>query len=41
VRPADHRVQFAGLWNYIKQWQEVFRRYDADSSGTIDQSELG
>jgi hypothetical protein len=41
VRPADHRVQFVGLWNYIKQWQAVFRQYDSDNSGTIDQGELG
>jgi len=33
--------EFVGLWNYIKQWQAVFRKHDSDHSGTIDQSELG
>ncbi|EPQ30608.1 uncharacterized protein PFL1_02132 [Pseudozyma flocculosa PF-1] len=32
--------EFAGLWKYIKDWQEVFRRFDSDRSGSIDQGEL-
>jgi Ca2+-binding EF-hand superfamily protein len=33
-------VQFAGLWKYIQDWQGVFRHFDTDRSGTIDQAEL-
>ncbi|KAN0064978.1 hypothetical protein ACQY0O_002036 [Thecaphora frezii] len=32
--------EFAGLWKYIKDWQDVFRRFDTDRSGSIDQGEL-
>ncbi|BGP12410.1 hypothetical protein JCM10213_001985 [Rhodosporidiobolus nylandii] len=32
--------EFVGLWQYIKQWQGVFRRFDEDRSGTIDSREL-
>lgn len=32
--------QFAGLWKYIQDWQGVFRHFDADRSGSIDQGEL-
>ncbi|KAH9976431.1 hypothetical protein BGW80DRAFT_1293629 [Lactifluus volemus] len=33
-------VEFASLWGYIQEWERVFRRFDRDSSGTIDGSEL-
>ncbi|SCZ90449.1 BZ3500_MvSof-1268-A1-R1_Chr1-3g01996 [Microbotryum saponariae] len=32
--------EFAGLWNYIKEWQNVFRTFDRDRSGTIESYEL-
>jgi len=32
--------EFAGLWKYIKDWQNVFRHFDRDNSGTIDGQEL-
>lgn len=34
------RVQFSGLWKYIKDWQNVFRHFDRDRSGSIDGQEL-
>lgn len=33
-------MQFAGLWKYIKDWQNVFRHFDRDRSGSIDGREL-
>lgn len=33
-------AEFQGLWRYIKEWQEVFRRFDGDHSGSIDGHEL-
>jgi len=32
--------EFAGLWKYIKDWQNVFRHYDKDRSGSIEGEEL-
>ncbi|EJD47027.1 EF-hand [Auricularia subglabra TFB-10046 SS5] len=32
--------EFAGLWKYIKDWQNVFRHFDRDGSGSIDGAEL-
>lgn len=32
--------EFAGLWKYIKDWQNVFRHFDRDRSGSIDGREL-
>ncbi|KAA1477500.1 EF-hand [Dentipellis sp. KUC8613] len=32
--------EFAGLWKYIKDWQNVFRHFDRDNSGSIDGQEL-
>ncbi|EDR07669.1 uncharacterized protein LACBIDRAFT_250310, partial [Laccaria bicolor S238N-H82] len=32
--------EFAGLWKYIKDWQNVFRHFDRDRSGSIDGPEL-
>lgn len=46
---SSHRVsacadlwvaEFQGLWRYIKDWQEVFRHFDRDRSGSIDGHEL-
>lgn len=33
-------VEFAGLWKYISDWQDVFRHFDQDRSGSIDRHEL-
>ncbi|KAJ7627161.1 hypothetical protein FB45DRAFT_749508, partial [Roridomyces roridus] len=33
--------EFAGLFKYIQQWQDVFRRADHSGDGTIDEHELG
>lgn len=32
--------EFAGLYKYIEDWQAVFRHWDADHSGTIEEREL-
>ncbi|GAA6002736.1 hypothetical protein JCM10207_007650 [Rhodosporidiobolus poonsookiae] len=32
--------EFVGLWQYIKDWQGVFRNFDQDRSGTMDGHEL-
>jgi hypothetical protein len=32
--------QFAGLWKYVQDWQNVFRHFDRDRSGSIDGREL-
>ncbi|KAM6501052.1 hypothetical protein JOM56_004066 [Amanita muscaria] len=32
--------EFAGLWKYIKDWQNVFAHFDRDRSGTIDEQEM-
>jgi len=32
--------EFSGLWKYIKDWQNVFRHFDRDGSGSIDGREL-
>ncbi|KAI0941496.1 hypothetical protein AcW1_003370 [Taiwanofungus camphoratus] len=32
--------EFAGLWKYIKDWQNVYRHFDRDRSGSIDVQEL-
>ncbi|KAI0637081.1 hypothetical protein C8Q77DRAFT_1095891 [Trametes polyzona] len=32
--------EFAGLWKYIQDWQNVFRHFDRDRSGSIDGAEL-
>ncbi|KAI9568920.1 hypothetical protein HD554DRAFT_2021634 [Boletus coccyginus] len=32
--------QFSGIWWYIKDWQNLFRHFDRDHSGTIDAGEL-
>ncbi|XP_072024427.1 programmed cell death protein 6-like isoform X2 [Amphiura filiformis] len=32
--------EFGSLWKYITDWQQTFRGYDRDNSGSIDQNEL-
>ncbi|KAG8704068.1 hypothetical protein FRC08_002475 [Ceratobasidium sp. 394] len=32
--------EFAGLWKYIADWQNVFRHFDSDDSGSIEGHEL-
>jgi len=32
--------EFAGLWKYVKDWQNVFKHFDRDRSGSIDGNEL-
>lgn len=32
--------EFMGLWKYISDWQNVFRQFDRDGSGSIDGAEL-
>jgi Ca2+-binding EF-hand superfamily protein len=32
--------EFVGLWKYISDWQNVFRHFDADGSGSIEGREL-
>ncbi|KAI0928818.1 hypothetical protein AcW1_005948 [Taiwanofungus camphoratus] len=32
--------EFSGLWKYISDWQDVFRHFDKDRSGSIDGYEL-
>ncbi|KAM8952693.1 calpain small subunit 1 [Pelodytes ibericus] len=32
--------EFKYLWNNIKKWQSIYKRYDTDRSGTISCSEL-
>ncbi|EAU88343.1 apoptosis-linked protein [Coprinopsis cinerea okayama7 len=33
-------TEFAGLWKYIQDWQNVFRHFDRDRSGSIEGHEL-
>uniref|UniRef100_A0A8C4T5B5 EF-hand domain-containing protein n=1 Tax=Erpetoichthys calabaricus TaxID=27687 RepID=A0A8C4T5B5_ERPCA len=32
--------EFVGVWEYITDWQNIFRTYDWDNSGLIDKNEL-
>ena len=32
--------EFGSLWKYITDWQNTFRSYDRDNSGSIDKREL-
>uniref|UniRef100_A0A8C2XIN0 Programmed cell death protein 6 n=1 Tax=Cyclopterus lumpus TaxID=8103 RepID=A0A8C2XIN0_CYCLU len=32
--------EFAGVWKYVTDWQNIFRNYDRDNSGFIDKNEL-
>jgi Ca2+-binding EF-hand superfamily protein len=33
-------AEFSGLWKYIADWQNVFKHFDRDASGTIEGREL-
>ncbi|KAH6918733.1 apoptosis-linked protein [Coprinopsis sp. MPI-PUGE-AT-0042] len=33
-------TEFSGLWKYISDWQNVFRHFDRDRSGSIEGHEL-
>ncbi|CAL1704349.1 unnamed protein product [Somion occarium] len=33
-------AEFAGLWKYVADWQNVFKHFDRDHSGSIDGLEL-
>ncbi|KAG6832689.1 hypothetical protein H0H92_012261 [Tricholoma furcatifolium] len=33
-------AEFCGLWKYIADWQNVFRHFDRDHSGSIESGEL-
>lgn len=33
-------AQFSGLWKYISDWQNVYKHFDRDRSGSIDSNEL-
>ena len=33
-------AEFSGLWKYIADWQNVFRHFDRDQSGSIEGREL-
>ena len=37
---AHLHAEFSGLWKYISDWQNVFRHFDRDRSGSIDGHEL-
>jgi len=32
--------EFKALWNFITQWEKVFRGFDEDRSGSIDKNEF-
>jgi EF-hand domain len=32
--------EFVGLWGYLDQWKQLFRRFDADGSNAIDRKEF-
>ena len=32
--------EFQALWKYVTDWQNTFRTYDRDNSGSIDKNEL-
>ena len=32
--------EFASLWKYVTDWQNTFRGFDRDNSGSIDRNEL-
>lgn len=32
--------EFAALWKYVVDWQNCFRSFDRDNSGSIDRNEL-
>lgn len=45
TRPTDNSGtinfnEFSGLWKYIEDWKRCFQAFDADRSGSINQSEM-
>ncbi|KAK7023958.1 EF-hand domain-containing protein [Favolaschia claudopus] len=40
VLTTFYDAEFAGLWKYISDWQNVFRHFDRDGSGSIEGREL-
>lgn len=32
--------EFQSLWNFITEWEKVFRGFDEDQSGSIDKDEF-
>ena len=32
--------EFGALWKYVTDWQQCFRGFDRDGSGSIDKNEL-
>jgi Ca2+-binding EF-hand superfamily protein len=40
VSQSIHATEFSGLWKYIADWQNVFRHFDRDRSGSIEGPEL-
>ena len=32
--------EFGALWKYVTDWQQCFRGFDRDNSGSIDKNEL-
>src|SRR6218665_734913 len=32
--------EFQGLWKYVTDWQNCFRSFDRDNSGSIDRNEM-
>ena len=32
--------EFQALWKYVTDWQNTFRGFDRDNSGSIDRNEL-
>jgi len=32
--------EFGALWKYVTDWQQCFRSFDQDNSGSIDKGEL-
>ena len=40
TQPLILLIEFTRLWQYIADWERVFRRFDRDHSGTIEKREL-
>ena len=32
--------EFGSLWKYVTDWQNTFKSFDRDNSGSIDKNEL-
>lgn len=33
--------EFRGLWKYVEDWSQCFKKFDQDNSGSIDAYEMG